>query len=232
MVTVLITSFLLIAAISYAFYWWQRASSEEDTERKAFPPRKVSLFGADTLEASASSRAPAKTSGVTQAERAALLERAARSDRTALLDAVAYNDAALYDEILNALVERVGSDKKLLALVSHITRHEELRVNGRLAEAFIESWKTSPDRSATAKMLHIAALADDAALYQRAVETVLQFWREGRTVGISAEELRMLTESEYWLLSTGVRNSGAGFRLKWKLAGLRRELAAAKESIH
>jgi hypothetical protein len=231
MVTVLITSFLLIAAISYAFYCRQRASSEGDAEHRRFPPREGYLFGADTLEAPQTSRAPAIKSSITQAERAALQERAACGDRTALAKAAASGDAAFYDEVLNALVEHVGSDKKLLALVSHITRHEELRVNGRLAEAYIESWKASPDRSATAKMLHIAALADDAALYERAVETALQFWREGRIAGITASELRMLAESEYWLLSAGVRNSGAGFRLKRKLAGLRRELAAAKESI-
>jgi hypothetical protein len=234
MVTVLVTSFLLLAAISYAFYCWQRASSKEDADGSSLmPPRFHGLFGdMGAIDAPAASRAGVKTSGLTSEERAALRERAALGDKTALIDAQASKDAALYDEILDALVEQADSDKKLLALVSYVTRHEGLRVNWRLAEAFIESWKTTtPDRSSTATMLHVAALSDDAALYQNAVETALQFWREKRIPNLSAEELRMLAESEYWLLSGGVRSSGAGFILKRKLAGLRRELAAAIESI-
>jgi hypothetical protein len=225
MVTVLVTSFLLIAAISYAFYCWQRAPSKEDANHSLVPPRFGGLFG--DLNASAG-RADAGTNVISDERREVLRERAARGDKAALLDAHASRDAALYDEILNALVERADSDKKLLALVSYIARQpQQLRVGKRLAEAFIESWKSAPDRSRTAKMLHIASLADDAALYQQSIETAFQFWRQGRVPDLSAEELRALAESEYWLLSTGVRSSGAGFRLKLKLAGLRRELAAA-----
>ena len=233
MVTLLITSFLLLAAISYAFYCWQRTPSERDADHGLMPPRFRGLFADDVDEANAprAKRLSDNASSITSEERAALQERAARSDKSVLRDALASADAALYDELLDALVEQADSDPKLLALVSYIAREEKLRVNRRLAEAFVESWKTSPDRGTTAKMLHIAALADDAALYQKAVETAVQFWRERRLPDISAEELRTLMESEYWLLSTGVRNSGAGFVLKLKLAGLRRELAAAIESI-
>jgi hypothetical protein len=236
MVTVLVTSFLLFAAISYAFYCWQRASSKEDAADRSLmppPPRFRGLFDAaavDALDAPQASRV--KASSITSEERAALRERARQSDKAILIEAQAFSDAALYDELLDALVERADSAKKLLALVSYITRHEGLRVNRRLAEAFVESWKTTaPDRSSTAMMLHVAALADDAALYRQAVETALRFWRDARIPNLSAEELRTLAESEYWLLSVGVRSSGAGFVLKRKLAGLRRELAAAMTPI-
>jgi len=74
-------------------------------------------------------------------------------------------------------------------------------------------------------MLHVVALADDAGLYRRAIETALEFWREGRIAGLSAEEFRSLSESEYWVLSQSERSSGQGFLLKLKLAALRRELA-------
>ena len=224
MVSVLITSFLLIAAISYAFYSWQRTSSERDAEHSTLPPRFGGLFD-EPVDAPQTKRA--QTNGLTSEERAALKERAASGDKTALRDAQGSGDAALYDDILNALVSQADSDQRLLALVSHITRDEGLRVNRRLAEAVIQHWKTAPDRSATAKMLHIAALADDASLYQEAIETAIEFWRERRLADISPEELRMLMDGEYWLLSAGVRNSGAGFVLKLKLAGLRRELTAA-----
>lgn len=231
MVTVLITSFLLIAAISYAFYRRQRATSEEDADYNLAPPPFSGLFGEADAPDKAARGANASQQAVTSEQRKALRERAAQGIKEALQEAHASGDAALYDEILDALVEQADSDKKLLGLVSYVARKEGLRVNMKLAEAFIESWKSSPDRSATAKMLHIAALADDAALYQRAIETALQFWQDGRIPDLSAEELRSLVESEYWLLSTGVRSSGAGFVLKQRLAVLRRELAAAIERI-
>ena len=230
MVTVLVASFLLIAAISYAFYCWQRTPSKEDAERSLVPPRFGGLFGDPDAQAGASAvRADRNKNAVTSEQREALRERAARGDKSALLGAHESRDAALYDEILSLLTAQADSEKKLLALVSYIARQPEkkLRVNKRLVEALIASWKSAPDRSGTAKMLHTAALADDAAIFQQALETVLQFWRDGRVPDLPAEELRALAEGEYWLLGAGARSSGAGFRLKLKLAGLRRELAAA-----
>ena len=159
-----------------------------------------------------------------------LLERAATGDRAALEEAHFTNDVALYDEVLDTLAERADSNAGLLALVSFIARSDQrLRVNDHLAEKFIESWKSSPDRNSTAKMLHVAALADDARLYQSATETAYQFWRDRKFSGISADELRQLVESEFWILSPAVRNSGAGFVLKRRLAALRRQLAAERQ---
>jgi hypothetical protein len=239
MVTVLVTSFLLLAAISYVFYCLQRASSKKDTSDRSLmppPPRFRGLFDDDAAAGAldaATTSAHVNPGGITSAERETLRERARQSDKAVLTEAQALSDADLYDELLDALVERADSDKQLLALASYITRHQGLRVNRRLAEALIDSWRTTtaPDRGSTAKLLHVAALADDAALYRQAVETALQFWRERRITNLSAEELRTLAESEYWLLSAGVRSSGAGFVLKRRLAGLRRELAAAMTPI-
>jgi hypothetical protein len=76
-------------------------------------------------------------------------------------------------------------------------------------------------------MLHIAALSDDAAIYQQAVETVLQVWRNGRLPEISSEELYALIENQYWMLASEAKRSGAGFVLKRRLVSVRRELAAA-----
>jgi hypothetical protein len=94
----------------------------------------------------------------------------------------------------------------------------------------MKAWKASPDRGSTAKMLHVVALADDAYLYGQAIETALEFWRQNRIPDISAEELRQLSESEYWILSQTVRSSGQGFLLKLKLAALRRELTREAEA--
>lgn len=230
MVTLLITSFLLLAGITYVIYLWQRPSSNRDAEISLPPPRSAGLFEEEFNEPPP--RALPGGEVVGDERRRALLARAAAGDREALPDAHATRDAALYDEVLNALAARADSDKSLLALVSYITRSDaHLRVNHRLAEKFIESWKASPDRNSTAKMLHIAALAGDAGLYQTAIETAYQFWRDRRLKGISADELRQLIESEFWILAPAVRNSGAGFVLKRKLAQLRRQLVAAEKTV-
>ena len=227
MVTFLITSFLLLAGITYVIYLWQRPSSDREAEY-SLPPHAVGLFGEKALkEAAAWELASGET--LADEQRQALLSRAATGDKKALDDASAKGDAALYDEVLNALVEQADTDASLLALVSYIARSDaHLRVNSRLAEKFIESWKHAPDRNSTAKMLHIAALADDANIYQAAIETAYQFWRDQKLTGLSATELRQLMESEFWLLSPAQRNSGAGFLLKRKLAALRRKLAAER----
>lgn len=228
MVTVLITSFLLLAAIVYAVYRWQQTPSSGSTQDDhVLPPAPgwSGLFGdekADQKQLASAAR---------EEERALLLERAAKGEKSALIEAGASNDGLLYDEVLNRLLEQADSDKKLLALVSYLTRQTpQLRVNRGLAERFMETWEGSPDRGSTAKMLHICALSDDAGLYGRSVETALEFWRAHRIPDLSAEELRSLAESEYWILSQTERSSGQGFLLKLKLAALRRELTRGRSA--
>lgn len=228
MVALLITSFLLLAGITYVIYLWQRPSSDHGAEFLLPPPAPASLFDGDDLTETEARQL--STGETVEQRRADLLARAGHGDQEALSDAHATHDAALYDEVLNVLVGRADSEKKLLALASFIARSDGgLRVNGLLARKFIESWKNSPDRNSTARMLHVAALAGDAGIYQTAIETVYQFWRAGRLQQLNADELRQLIESEFWILAPTARNSGAGFVLKRKLAGLRRKLAAEKE---
>lgn len=231
MVTVLVTSFLLFAAISYAIHWWQRSSSTADAERILPPSHASSLFGEIS---------PAEEAALLAAEqetrradlRSRLTARAADGDKKTLDEAQATRDASLYDEVLDALTEHARTDAGLLSLVSYIARNDRLRVNAKLAAKFIESWKRSPDRNTTAKMLHVAALSADALVYRQAIETILEYRREGRMPALPASELRQLVESEYWILPAESRNSGAGFTLKQTLARLRRELAATTDKAN
>jgi hypothetical protein len=94
----------------------------------------------------------------------------------------------------------------------------------QLAQQSIEVWQVSPDRASTAKMLHLAALSDDADTYRSAIETTLRVWRNGGIPDLSAAELQQLLNSEFWLLSSSTRNSGAGFVLKRTLSLAKREL--------
>jgi hypothetical protein len=104
---------------------------------------------------------------------------------------------------------------------------DEREAKKALAEEFIAAWQASPDRVSTAKMLHHAALADDADLFRTAVETALSVWQRGSVPDLSAAELQTLFNSEFWILSSAVRSSGAGFVLKRTLSRAKRELERA-----
>ena len=95
----------------------------------------------------------------------------------------------------------------------------------------IRAFQESPDRTSTTNLLHIAALSDDAKNYGRAVELVLMSWRDGTLSDLSARELQALFNSEYWVLSSRTRTSGAGFVLKETLSSANRELESTNKSI-
>ena len=95
----------------------------------------------------------------------------------------------------------------------------------------IKAFQESPNRTTTINLLHIAALADDAKNYGRAVELVMMFWRDGTLSDLSARELQALFNSEYWVLSSRTRTSGAGFVLKETLTSANRELVSTNNPI-
>ena len=103
-------------------------------------------------------------------------------------------------------------------------KHKIDREDFEQAIAAIRAFQESPDRSSTAKLLHAAASTDDAKNYGRAIELVLISWRDGSLSDISANDLQALFNSEYWVLSSSTRTSGAGFVLKETLANANREL--------
>jgi hypothetical protein len=157
-----------------------------------------------------------------------LIARARLGDTRALSDAHRTGDHDLYEEVLNALVEQAAERHEAFgALVTHIAKSDELRASIKLAEKVLSRWKAAPDRLATIEMLHIAALSDDAGMYQEAVEEALRLRNTGKLACIEATDLLTLVESEYWVLASEARLGGAGFRLKRMLADARRELATA-----
>ena len=224
MVTFLITSFFILAFIAIALYFWQKTASQPEIEMLPPPPgRGLFIDNPATDKAVAAANAEAAREAAA-ARRTELIERAKNGEKSALQEA--RNDKTLYEEVLNLFVAGADSDPGLLSLVSYVTRNE-LPVNQKLAERVINSFNNPPDRNSTAKMLHIAALADDAAVYERAVKVALGFWRQGQLTEVSPQELRSILDGEFWILSSSTRSSGAGFLLKRTLAGARRELDAA-----
>jgi hypothetical protein len=223
MVTLLFTSvFVIIFIVIAAVYCWQKFGNTSQTVELPLPPKpSTGLF---------SDYQPAELPAATEEPHNAIIELAITGDKKALHDAHAINDRALYNEVLNTFVAHTDTEAQLLSLVSYVTRNE-LPVNKTLAQKTIDHWRQSLDRNSTAKLLHIAALSDDASVYGHAVEVVLNSWREGKLQDVSAIELQSLFNGEFWLLSSNTRSSGAGFVLKRTLSTAKRELELTNNPI-
>jgi hypothetical protein len=229
LIATFIVIFILLAATAAAFAYRRQqqllAARRQHELREHRPPR--SLFADTQLALDESARArPEQPTGGYMEQRAALMSRVAADDLTALDDAHRAGDAALYRVVLNGLVERAAkSDERLNALAAHLKAGDGLRGSVELAEAYGAFWHGTPDRTTTATMLHLAALADDADTYRKAAEIACLFWQGGQLDGFSGAELRELIDSQYWLISSDARRTGAGFVLKQKLNELRAALA-------
>jgi hypothetical protein len=224
MVTFLITSILLLGLFAISIYFWQKPSKSVGTAELPPPDQPRGLFdhgGSDT---------PAQLPTITETDisgkKEALIERANQGDKNVLQEAYHLRDNELYIEVLSVLVDKAQSAPQLLSLVSYVTQHE-LPVSEKLAVSFIESSKQALNRASTAKMLHIAALSDNAETLKSAVDVALHSWREGNLSDVTAIELQALFNGEFWVLSSRTRSSGAGFLLKRTIASARRELDAA-----
>jgi hypothetical protein len=216
MLIILVIAFAAAAALVFAVYRQNRALPFADS-RAELPREAVTLFADDLAEA--------KPEADPSTGNAARIARATEGDLTTLTEA--RQQPLLYDDVLNALIDWGERQGDLTTLVRHIARSDGLRGNVRLAERVIAAWQTAPDRRSTVEMLHMAALADDANTYHRAVDLVVAAFKDGRLKAFSADELLALVESQMWVLASDAQRGGDGFTLKQRLAEARRELAAA-----
>ncbi len=222
----LIIFLLIIAATSLAIHFSKRLLPERSrTKYNLNAPPPVSLF--DGNESPSAAIDSEREEG--EKQRAETLARAAQGDAQALREAHRTKDRNLYDAALDLLVAHCANDREALRrLAAEIAGSDYLRANRRVAEMLIEDWKNFPDKHSTAEVLHVAARADDAAVYKEAVDVVLQHWRANTSGQASAEGFCELIESQFWVIGAKARASGAGFVLKEKLAEIRRELTAGK----
>ena len=225
MVVTIVICFLALTLAALTSQLWRRPPSGGNPDSELAPPRFAGLFSSGESPA-----APAQTKGTeTLRLRANLIDRARAGDLTTLSETQPIGDFSLYGDVLDALIDSASdSHERFRALVSHISKSNELRGNIRLAEHLIAAWETAeatPDRRSTIEMMHVAALSDDAVVYQHAVELVISHWQTGKLIEFSPEELIELFDSQFWILAPEARRGGAGFALKRKLAGARRELA-------
>ena len=225
MIFIFITFVVVLAVAVFAIYLGPRVRANLSSDRAVRPRAPRGLFDhpGENLE-----RAKPDQAVEASKRRRALTKRASEGDLAALRDAEELGDAELCRDVLDVLVEQAAARHETLrALVSEVAASNTLRANIRLAELAIEAWKHEPTKRSTAETLHVVALADDAQTYQAAVDLAVEYWRSGGLPRLSAEDLIALVESQYWVLSSEARSSGAGFALKQGLAGVRRELTTA-----
>jgi hypothetical protein len=226
MIAILLILLVTLAAAAFAIFGMRYALARQSQEKALGPHGARGLFS-DPASEDAAAESGDEKSIMGSRQRAELMKRARIGDAGVLSEAHATGDPGLYKETLDALIESAPGDAEALsALASHIARSDGLRANTKLAEIVLSNWKAAPGTRSTVEMLHIAALSDDAAIYQEAVEEVLRFRQNGK-LAIAAEDLLALVEGEYWVLASEARLGGAGFRLKRTLADVRRKLATA-----
>lgn len=222
MFTIFIIALLVVLAASFSVYLRRIARSSSPANRDLTEPSFKGLFPAPNA-------APGVSEADTRSYREAnLIDRARGGYLDTLPEARADEDGELYQRVLDALIDSMsGNRESLRALVSYVSGSNELRGNARLARLVIDEWKENTSAGSTGEMAHIAALSDDAATYEQAVDLIGSAWKSGRLSGFSAEQIIELIESQYWILSREARHGGDGFALKLKVVKLRRELAAA-----
>jgi len=211
MVIFLFTSVLFLGLVAIGIYFWQKPAKPQSLPLPPDPP-PTGLFSETTLIVE---EAIPENNG-----HADMLLRAKEGELKVLSEA---SGLAVYSDVLDSLVSHAATEPKLLSLASYV-KQNKLPVNKALADAMLRSWQAAPNRQSTPKMLHFAALTDDADIYRNAVETAMSYWRNGQLNDISTIELQALFNGEFWVLSSGVRNSGNGFILKRTLSSARREL--------
>ncbi|HWN98529.1 MAG TPA: hypothetical protein VNS63_04595 [Blastocatellia bacterium] len=224
MILVLIVLFVALVAVIFAAYVRPGAVPELSSNRAVPQPVQRGLFE----QTSCTTELDLGEADAATHPAAALRKRAVEGDVSALRDAHNLGNNKLYLEMLELLVEQAVIRHDILrALVSEIASDNGLRANVSLAELVMNNWNTEPSERSTVEMLRIAALSDDGKTYEAAVERAVGCWRSGGLPRLSAEDLIALIESHYWVLSSEARSSGAGFGLKQRLAGVRRELTTA-----
>jgi hypothetical protein len=225
--TILFISIFLLAAATLAIRFWNRRPPPKEPD---FLPETQNFDGLFAEQHAEEMKlfAQAEEERRVREERRRLLGRADEGDMTALDEAQAYGDISFYREILQALVDRAeGGDERLRSIGKHIVDSRQLRSSGEFAAMMIERWALEPDHLPFTGALHLAALSDEVAVFRRALEVALNFFREGRFPRISAEDFLATVESAWWLIRAEARNSGSGFFLKRLIVDVRRELAAA-----
>ncbi|MDX2032838.1 MAG: hypothetical protein SF339_19330 [Blastocatellia bacterium] len=228
--TIILIAFPFLAITFLALYQWSRQAGPEPPASQIESRTFDGLFAErNAIEAQALARAEAELRAEDEREqsRAALLARACVDDETALDDAHALGDREIYNEVLDALVSQAAGDReRLRGIAEYIVDSRALRSTREFAKSMIPAYDGKLDQRSLADMLYLAALSDDAAVYEEAIRAARERFRQ-RRIALQPRDFVATVESGYWLIAAGTRYSGAGFTLKQLIAEVRRELTSA-----
>jgi hypothetical protein len=182
MIVIIFIALVAIIGAFFSVYLFQSRPYQKEVD-PVLPARRFDgLFEPKTLAASIDDQQE------TGERRRNLLDRAGRGELKTLGEARQTRDSPLYSDVLNALVDWAADRQESFeALVSHVSKSDDLRANKRLAQRVIENWKlkAAPGRRSTVEMIHIAALSDDAKTYGQAMDTAMDLWRRGYLTQLS-----------------------------------------------
>lgn len=105
-------------------------------------------------------------------------------------------------------------------------REETNRILEEKAETtreFQMVWHDLPNRKNTVELLFLASQSESGKIYSDTANEILEFWKSGKIMDFSANDLAEILESQFWLLPSEQRTSGVRFGLHQEIAGLRRE---------
>jgi hypothetical protein len=216
----LVIFILLLVTTAYWLYRRQYKKHLSNDTENLMPPYSGGLFNDPYTQSFIK-----KEEDPSIKQRAYYLASSSNGDLTVLKEVYTNENLVLYREVLDKLIDyTLNSNGDLRTIKSFILKNKDLRSNARLAQIFIEEWKVSPTKEGFTNVLHITALSDDAAMFEIAVDAIVDCWRTENLPHIQASNLLALIESEYWVIAPEARQSGAGFLLKRRLVHLRREL--------
>jgi hypothetical protein len=225
--TIIFISILLLLVSLFALSILHRQRGRRRPPLIVRQPHFRSLF-ADEYEAEAIRLQEAEAKERAREKRRQLRERASKNDLRVLDEAHNQGDPDFYRDALRRLVAATGGKPEALHAISrHIVESGTLRSSCEFAQTMIEQLSRSLDRQSLTEMLYLAALCDDAATFQTAVDLAVKNWREGKLHNLRAKDILTTTESAYWLIASNERDSGSSFLIKQAIANVRRELAAA-----
>lgn len=107
-------------------------------------------------------------------------------------------------------------------------KQKHLAEKAEKVNVFLKTWQNTPNRQNTSELLYIASQSESGEIYAKTAAEVLKFWKEGKLVCFSADNLAEILESHFWLISSEQRTSGVKFGLYQELADLRRKSSKTK----
>lgn len=156
-------------------------------------------------------------------ERLSLIQEAETLEASGNLKALslAYeaSDPVFYEEVLSTLFQSTNADM----LEKHLAKHS-LPANAKIIKFFVNKFEQTASALDLTKALRLAASTNSAETYLQTVEKTVSLWDGHKQKEVSPETLLDIIDTHYWLLANEARISGAGFLLKEKLAGMRREI--------